>query len=575
MSKSRILSLVFLIVACLVSTPTPATAAAGLAYVERFIDDLQNGVHAVATAPDGSHVYVGSAGTVTAFARDVLSGRLVVVEIKDQIVNGTPGARVRSLAISPNGAQVYATFSDADALAVFARDASTGKLTFVQEVVDGIGGVDGLASSSGLALSPDGNHLYASGIEDDAVAVFSRDSVTGLLAFVEVQREGVSGVSGLDGAEGVIVSPDGEHLYVTGKEGDSIAAFSRDSGTGSLTFVEAHFDGVAGVDGLDRAFGVAVTGDGAHVYVAGLDDEAVAVFARSSASGELSFVEAERPGTGFLRDPFRIAVSADGTTVFVNDVSGSTGGGGGVVVFARDATSGSLTLTEVEANEFGGVLSMVTTRDLSLSPDQRHLYVAAAFHHALILFQRVDTLCPSAPQPGCRLPTEPGKGSLLVKDGTPNTADRLKWKWTKGAATTAGEFGPTPETTTEYALCLYDASVDPQPRLQAVVPPGNLCKGAPCWRTTAKGDFKYVDKERTPDGVKTLQLEPGAAGEAQIKTTLVGGSPGGPADTLVAPPPPFTPPVTMQMLNSEGECWSDTFSTPQLNIPGRFKARGD
>lgn len=47
-----------------------------------------------------------------------------------------------------------------------------------------------------------------------------------------------------------------------------------------MTFAEAEMDGVGGVDGLYYAYGVAVTPDGQHVYVAGSEDNAVAVFGR-------------------------------------------------------------------------------------------------------------------------------------------------------------------------------------------------------------------------------------------------------------------------------------------------------
>lgn len=60
---------------------------------------------------------------------------------------------------------------------------------------------------------------------------------------------------------------------------------------GELTFVEAQFDGVAGVDGLDGVFGVDVSPDGQHVYVTSIWDDAVAVFSRDTTTGELLFVE--------------------------------------------------------------------------------------------------------------------------------------------------------------------------------------------------------------------------------------------------------------------------------------------
>ena len=67
---------------------------------------------------------------------------------------------------------------------------------------DDVGGVDGLDGAYSVTASPDGKHLYSVDFEDDAVAVFSRNATTGILTFVEVQRDGVGGVDGLDSASG-------------------------------------------------------------------------------------------------------------------------------------------------------------------------------------------------------------------------------------------------------------------------------------------------------------------------------------------------------------------------------------
>jgi hypothetical protein len=75
-------------------------------------------------------------------------------------------------------------------------------------------------------VSPDGKHVYVTGFNDDAVAVFSRNTATGALTFVEFQQDGVGGVDGLDGAAGVDISPDGKHVYVTGAGDDAVAVFS-------------------------------------------------------------------------------------------------------------------------------------------------------------------------------------------------------------------------------------------------------------------------------------------------------------------------------------------------------------
>ena len=45
--------------------------------------------------------------------------------------------------------------------------------------------------------------------------------------------------------------------------------------------------------------------------------------------------------------------------------------------------------------------------------------------------------------------------TFQIKDRADDSKDQLKWKWTKGAATTQPDFGD-PLGTTTYALCVYD-----------------------------------------------------------------------------------------------------------------------
>ena len=53
--------------------------------------------------------------------------------------------------------------------------------------------------------------------------------------YIGIQKDGVGGVDGLDGAYSVTVSPDGNHVYAGGYTDDAIAVFSRKSSTGALT----------------------------------------------------------------------------------------------------------------------------------------------------------------------------------------------------------------------------------------------------------------------------------------------------------------------------------------------------
>ncbi len=186
-------------------------------------------------------------------------------------------------------------------------------------------------------------------------------------------------------------------------------------------------------------------------------------------------------------------------------------------------------------------------------------------------FQQVVQLesgaCGAAPVAGCRTPA-PAGAELQVRDATPDTKDRLQWKWGKGAATPKSAFG-APTADTDYRLCLYDG--ESALLGHASAPAGGTCgvkNPKPCWRESASG-FRYVDRDLTPDGVQQLLLRAGADGKAKI---LVKGR--GP--TLEMPALPIAHlPVRVQLTNSTGACWDATYSSTLRNDPGTFKAKSD
>nr|MDZ8046688.1 beta-propeller fold lactonase family protein [Nostoc sp. DedQUE02] len=216
---------------------------------------------------------------IAVFERDTTTGQLSFVEVQKDDTNGVDGlASAASVTVSPDGKYLYAAGYDDSAIAVFERDTTTGQLSFVEVQKDYTNGVDGLASAASVTVSPDGKYLYAAGYNDSEVAVFKRDTTTGQLSFVEVQKDGISSVDGLGGVYSITVSPDGKYLYAAGYQDSAVAVFERNQQTGRLSFVEVQKDDTDGVDGLGGALSVTLSPDGKYFYAAGYDDSAVAVF---------------------------------------------------------------------------------------------------------------------------------------------------------------------------------------------------------------------------------------------------------------------------------------------------------
>jgi len=281
-------------------------ASGTLVFIEEVQDNLSGvdgigGAIAGAISPEGKHLYIAgnSDDAIAVFSRNITSGQLTFVEFRKDDIAGIDGLNgAASVSVSADGNHVYIVGYFDDALVVFARNATTGELTFVESLKDELGGVDGLNGADAVAISPDDKHVYIAGNIDDAVAVFSRNSTTGQLTFVEVHKDGANGVDGLNGATDITISPDGNHAYVAGNSDNAVAVFSRNTTTGALTFIEVHLDDIGGVDGLISIAALTVSPDNEHVYTSSNVDDAVAVFNRNTATGTLSFVEAEFDAQG-------------------------------------------------------------------------------------------------------------------------------------------------------------------------------------------------------------------------------------------------------------------------------------
>src|SRR5262249_46148451 len=137
-------------------------------------------------------------------------------------------------------------------------------------------------------------------------------------------------------------------------ENNKVLVFSRDS-SGALTYQSSLTvtDGLGGVDGISHPVAIALSSDflQTNVYVAGQGDDAIAVFARDAATGELTLVQT-------VRDGDRGVAGIDGiTSLIVSDDNRfifATGGTDTIAVFGRDGATGALTMVQRLRNGSGG-----------------------------------------------------------------------------------------------------------------------------------------------------------------------------------------------------------------------------
>jgi uncharacterized repeat protein (TIGR01451 family) len=390
-------------------------ATTGLAFVESEVNGVGgvgglDGGFAVALAPDpdgplgplagGEHLYVASrnGNAIARFSRDPGTGTLDFLGLVADGVDGVEGlAGAAGVAISPDSRHVYATGALDEAVAVFARDEVTGALTFLEVELESDPTVDGLEGASGIAVSPDGRNVYATGESDGALVVFSRDAATGSLTFVEREKDGFGGIplQVLDGAVAVAVTPDGRQVLVAGATYDTLVVFDRDPLTGAVALAEIHRDGVAGVDGLDLAQGIALSPGGRFIYVAGLADDAIAVFERDLVAGTLAYVGQAKDGVAGVDglDGVRsLAVSADGQLLLAAGYNDDA-----VAVFRRDGATGLLLPDGLARDGVAGSEGLDGARAVAASPDGLHLYVVGEHDDAVAAFRRTGkAVCPAS-----------------------------------------------------------------------------------------------------------------------------------------------------------------------------------
>jgi len=338
---------------------------------------------APAVSADGGHLYVSSYRGRTVETFDTGRAVRVVSSIRDGDPGVTTLADPRGVAVSADGANVYATSLSSSALNAFARDASTGALTPIDVEQQGQGGVDALVGARAVAVAPDGAHVYAVAQADGAVVAFARDAGqlgAGHLSWAGTVRDGVGGVEGIGDARQIALSHDGRNAYVTSGTDGFVTWFARDPVTGLLTQ-----DGQYPFNPATGFEGVAVSPDDRHVYVAAPDDWALLVFERSDFDGSLLLqqtVSQGGDGVLLLREPESIAVSADGTRVFAGCADSDA-----VLSFARNAQTGTLSYQGAAAEGSGGVTTLLGVAGLAADPLRPQVYAAASGDHSVTAFR--------------------------------------------------------------------------------------------------------------------------------------------------------------------------------------------
>src|SRR5262249_16629060 len=152
-----------------------------------------------------------------------------------------------SLLASPDGKHVYAAAANGDILTLD-RSAIDGTLSAYTSFVSGVGQYP--------VMTADGATVYAA--NPDELNVLSRNATTGVLRKIQTLNSqpadpnfSSSEIPAL-GPRGIALTSDDSRVYVVGGIADSrLTIFTRNQGTGTLSYLGAYVSGVGGVHGMN------------------------------------------------------------------------------------------------------------------------------------------------------------------------------------------------------------------------------------------------------------------------------------------------------------------------------------
>lgn len=426
----------------------------------------------IAFSPDGDFAYATSydGDSLAVMTRNPVNGKLAPLPgnlgcVADVNAPSTTACSTTaiglngpvSLVLSPDGHFLYVSSLDADTVSVFARDATTGLLSQLPGddacITDATAPATtpctqraiGMHGARAIRMSPDGSDVYVVATGAKAIAAFSRDPGTGALSqlpgddaciedVISPAETGCPRIGiGLDGPRALAISPDGKNVYSAGVLGDTIASYARNPVTGGLTQLPGTAACAEGpsspstttcptvAKGLDAAFGVTVSPDGANVYVAATNSDDVAAFSRNAATGALTQLAGS---DACIRDPTAptppgcpvtglgldgadgVAVDPSGETVYVASIYGDS-----IAAFSRSASTGALTQLSGGAACLEDATAPSSTtcptvanglngaRVPELSADGRFLYQPSSIGDAAAVFARDTSTDPPPPPP--------------------------------------------------------------------------------------------------------------------------------------------------------------------------------
>ena len=184
--------------------------------------------HCILPDPSGRYVLAVDLG-IDAILTYTLDEKTGAITVSDTGAATKPGAGPRHLTFHANGRFAYLANELDSTLSTFAYDAARGALEEIDVTAAAPGGTVQGNHPADIHVSPSGRHVYLSNRGEDTIAVFSIDASTGKVTPIEQVSTG--GKS----PRNFTLDPSGRWLLVANQRSDSIVSFKVDPESGRLT----------------------------------------------------------------------------------------------------------------------------------------------------------------------------------------------------------------------------------------------------------------------------------------------------------------------------------------------------
>ena len=272
--------------------------------------DGLNGVRDVVASGDLLFVTASVDDTLSVWRVNAEAGTLsqtVLYRDNTNGINGLDGAA--GVAVSDDGKLLFVAGRDDDALSVWRVNEAAESLeqieVYLDDGRDGVEGIDGLAGANDIAVS--GNLLFVTARDDNALSAWQVDAAAGTLRRTALHRNQNDLGLGLDN-----VAVSDNLVFVTGTLSNSLSVWQVNAEVGTLMPTGFYRrldsgDPSTGPGGLFGAWGVAASGDGNLLFVTGIDEDTLGVWRVNAEAGTLT-------QTVFYRDS-GLANAVDGILV--------------------------------------------------------------------------------------------------------------------------------------------------------------------------------------------------------------------------------------------------------------------